>query len=117
MATRSYELRDVSGLHSSPGLVSDHVCAQVIKVFVSTADLKFGPITMIRRPGRPTKKIPWTAFQLSDDDWEKVRLCGEILEVCRALTDIRLSPANCSCRMLTESSNYARARASRHFIR
>ncbi|RDX49213.1 hypothetical protein OH76DRAFT_1303074, partial [Lentinus brumalis] len=51
-----------------------------IKVFVSTADLRFGPITMIRRRGQPIKKIPWTAFQLSDADWEKVRLCGDILE-------------------------------------
>ncbi|RDX47041.1 hypothetical protein OH76DRAFT_1355096, partial [Lentinus brumalis] len=50
-----------------------------IKVFVSTADLKFGPITTIRRPGQPIKKIPWTAFQLSNADWERVRLCADIL--------------------------------------
>ncbi|RDX49552.1 hypothetical protein OH76DRAFT_1350567, partial [Lentinus brumalis] len=47
--------------------------------FINTADLKFGPITVIRRPGQPIKKIPWTAFQLSEADWERVRLCCDIL--------------------------------------
>lgn len=55
--------------------------SQTINVFISTADLKFGPITIICRPGQPTKKIPWTAFQLSNADWERVRLCADILAV------------------------------------
>lgn len=64
-----------------PVFVCTYFVTQPIKVFVSTADLRFGPITTIRRRGQPIKKIPWTAFQLSDADWEKVRLCGDILEV------------------------------------
>ncbi|EJF60759.1 hypothetical protein DICSQDRAFT_170902 [Dichomitus squalens LYAD-421 SS1] len=51
-----------------------------MKAFVAVADLRFGPITTIRRKGAPPKKIPWSAFMLSDDDWERVNLCGKILE-------------------------------------
>ncbi|KAI0716947.1 hypothetical protein C8Q76DRAFT_567735, partial [Earliella scabrosa] len=47
--------------------------------FLSTADLKFGPITQIRRPGQRTKKIPWTAFQFSSENWKRVKLCADIL--------------------------------------
>ena len=55
-----------------------------IKIFLTMADEKFGPITTIRRDGKITAKIPWSAFQLSDKDWERARLCATILTV-RAL--------------------------------
>ncbi|TFK88464.1 hypothetical protein K466DRAFT_454038, partial [Polyporus arcularius HHB13444] len=47
--------------------------------FIMVADVKFGPITRIRRKGEPTKNIPWSAFQLSEDDWKRVKLCADIL--------------------------------------
>ncbi|KAG1719713.1 hypothetical protein EDB19DRAFT_1647826, partial [Suillus lakei] len=45
---------------------------QAINLFVSSADELFGPITSIRRHGRVTKHIPWTAFALKTLDWERV---------------------------------------------
>ncbi|RPD68498.1 hypothetical protein L226DRAFT_437042, partial [Lentinus tigrinus ALCF2SS1-7] len=47
--------------------------------FIGMADLKFGPITKLRCKGEPTKNIRWTAFQLTDADWAKIKLCTEIL--------------------------------------
>ncbi|KAI1795273.1 ribonuclease H-like domain-containing protein, partial [Ganoderma leucocontextum] len=48
--------------------------------FVATADAKFGPITTIRKNGKVTKKIPWSVFRLEKEDWDRVKLCVEILE-------------------------------------
>ena len=45
---------------------------KAIILFIQTADLLYGPITTIRQNGRITKKIPWTAFTLTDSDWERV---------------------------------------------
>ncbi|KAI0746445.1 hypothetical protein C8Q80DRAFT_1105031, partial [Daedaleopsis nitida] len=47
--------------------------------FVRTADLTFGPITTLRGGPGGTKKIPWTAFQMSPNDWVRVQLCSKIL--------------------------------------
>lgn len=55
---------------------------QPITSFVATADAKFGPITTIRKNGKIIKKIPWSAFRLEKEDWDRVKLCVEILEVC-----------------------------------
>src|SRR6266478_2639171 len=41
----------------------------------------FGPITTVRSGGQIAKKIPWRAFQLSDEDWERVKDVMEILLV------------------------------------
>ena len=30
---------------------------------------------------RPAIDIPWTAFQIPDADWERARLCADILGV------------------------------------
>ena len=30
---------------------------------------------------RPAVDIPWTAFQIPDADWERARLCADILSV------------------------------------
>nr|VWO96606.1 C2H2-type domain-containing protein [Ganoderma boninense] len=51
-----------------------------ITSFTATADAKFGPITTIRKNGKVTKKIPWSAFRLEKEDWDRVGLCVEILE-------------------------------------
>ncbi|KAI0713358.1 hypothetical protein C8Q76DRAFT_581011, partial [Earliella scabrosa] len=47
--------------------------------FVSTADLKFGPITRIRRTGQRTKNIPWAAFQMPAEGWKRIKACADIL--------------------------------------
>ncbi|KAI0743012.1 hypothetical protein C8Q80DRAFT_1108172, partial [Daedaleopsis nitida] len=47
--------------------------------FVRTVDLTFGPITTLRGGPGGTKKIPWTAFQMSPNDWVQVQLCSKIL--------------------------------------
>ncbi|RPD78605.1 hypothetical protein L226DRAFT_457374 [Lentinus tigrinus ALCF2SS1-7] len=53
---------------------------QAINQFVSTADLKFGPITRLKgQNGVRAKHIRWTAFQLDKSDWDKVKLCADIL--------------------------------------
>ena len=39
---------------------------------------------MIRKNGKITKKIPWSAFHLEKEDWDRVKLCVEILKVCHA---------------------------------
>jgi hypothetical protein len=36
----------------------------------------FGLITTVRTGGQITKKIPWSAFQLSDKDWGEVKKCN-----------------------------------------
>ncbi|KAF8868815.1 hypothetical protein BD779DRAFT_1459077, partial [Infundibulicybe gibba] len=51
--------------------------------FISTADDIFGPITTIRRGGRTTRHIPWTAFRLDETDWDQVRDTMEILKASR----------------------------------
>ncbi|TFK64505.1 hypothetical protein BDN72DRAFT_774502, partial [Pluteus cervinus] len=48
--------------------------------FLGSADELFGPITTVRQDGRIIKKIPWTAFQLNDEDWERVKDVVEILQ-------------------------------------
>ena len=50
-------------------------------MFIVNADDMYGPITQIRQAGKATKKIPWSAFHLTSLDWERVRLCAEILAV------------------------------------
>lgn len=50
-------------------------------MFVSAADELYGPITTIRRDGRITKNIPWTAFQTEKHDWGRVADVKNILAV------------------------------------
>jgi len=54
---------------------------KAINLFVSSADHRYGPITTIRCEGRIVKHIPWSAFALSEGDWERVKEAGEILDV------------------------------------
>jgi hypothetical protein len=56
-------------------------CCQAINLFISSADQLYGPITTLRRDGRVFKKIPWTAFTLSDSDWARVLDAKAILAV------------------------------------
>jgi hypothetical protein len=52
-----------------------------INLFIASADELFGPITTVRANGRIMKKIPWTAFHLTDDDWQRVKDVKDILVV------------------------------------
>ncbi|KAF8075323.1 hypothetical protein FPV67DRAFT_1408806 [Lyophyllum atratum] len=52
---------------------------QAIDLFVSTADTLYGPITVVRCEGRISKKISWSAFTLTDDDWARVAEARDIL--------------------------------------
>ncbi|KAF9230993.1 hypothetical protein BU15DRAFT_82948 [Melanogaster broomeanus] len=54
MLERSYQLR------------------QPVNLFISSANELFGPVTSHRRPGQPTKHLPWTAFTMTPSDWERV---------------------------------------------
>jgi hypothetical protein len=62
---------------------------QAIKIFVATANAIYGPITTIRRDGRVSKHIPWTAFQAEKQDWKCVADTKKILAVSR--TQFRVS--------------------------
>ncbi|KAF8874802.1 hypothetical protein BD779DRAFT_1420492, partial [Infundibulicybe gibba] len=48
--------------------------------FIATADKLHGPITTIRRNGRIVRRIPWSAFKLSNADWGRVLDARNILE-------------------------------------
>jgi len=54
---------------------------KAINLFISSADHCYGPITTIQREGRILKHIPWSAFALSEGDWERVKEAREILDV------------------------------------
>ncbi len=54
---------------------------QPMTSFTATADARFDAITTIRKNGKIVKKIPWSAFRLEKEDWDRVKLCIEILEV------------------------------------
>jgi hypothetical protein len=54
---------------------------QAINLFLSLADQLYGPITTIRQNNHLVKKIPWSVFRLSDDDWQLVYDTKSILVV------------------------------------
>jgi len=54
---------------------------KAINIFVSSADHQYGPITTIRCEGRIIKHILWSAFTLSEGDWERVKEAGQILDM------------------------------------
>jgi len=54
---------------------------KAINIFVSSADHQYGPITTIRCEGQIIKHILWSAFALSEGDWERVKEAGEILDM------------------------------------
>ena len=54
---------------------------QPIDLFLQSADSLYGPITTICRNGHVEKKIPWSAFSLTERDWERVADARDILKV------------------------------------
>lgn len=61
--------------------------------FIKNADERFGPITIIRKEGKIVKKIPWTAFDLTTDDWNRIEACAEILEDANNIQQLFSTPA------------------------
>lgn len=54
---------------------------QPIGFFVTSADEMYGPITTLRRNNRLVKHIPWSAFKMADNDWNRVVDARDILGV------------------------------------
>jgi hypothetical protein len=67
---------------------------QAINLFISSADQLYGPITTLRRDGCTLKKLPWTAFSLSDSDWTRVLDAKLILAVSKYLPATMLYDAS-----------------------
>jgi hypothetical protein len=63
-------------------LVNKFITVKPINLFLASADTLFGLITTVRANGQVMKKIPWSAFYLSDEDWQCVRDVKDILVVC-----------------------------------
>jgi hypothetical protein len=57
-----------------------HRVQQAIRLFIAAANVLFGPITVLRCDGRVFKKIPWSAFRISEMDWVRVLNAKSILE-------------------------------------
>jgi hypothetical protein len=89
MLDRSNTLRQVSDIQYLPYEAMLTRRAQPINLFLQSADALYGPITTIRRNGRIEKKIPWSAFILTDSDWERVRDARDILKVISLDTTIK----------------------------
>ena len=49
-------------------------------MFIQSAYTLYGPITTIRRNGHIKKKIPWSAFALTEGDWGRVADVRDILK-------------------------------------
>lgn len=75
---------------------------QPVKLFISSADELFGPITTLRKNGRIVKKIPWSAFNLNDEDWGRIDLLIDILSVSE-FTNFANDILTLYCRILITS--------------
>jgi hypothetical protein len=80
MLERSHMLRQVSIDLDSIAFGTDMWHSQAINLFLQSADTLYGPITIIRRNGRIEKKIPWSAFALTEQDWDRVADARDILK-------------------------------------
>ena len=73
-------------IQDSSGMLMSYICSflclkdyQAIILFIASADHRYGPITTIWCDGQVMKHLLWSAFTLSQIDWEWV------LEVCEIL--------------------------------
>lgn len=104
MLERSYHLRQVSHASHFQRYLLRSTFLKSINLFLASADGLFGPITTVRMNGRITKKIPWSAFQLSDEDWERVKDVKDILVVCHLLSLRRMAVPTRHARILRKYS-------------
>ena len=74
-------------LHSQTS-VTNMQCVQP----VDSADSLFGPITTICCNGYIEKKIPWSAFTLTESDWKQVADVRDILECVRRIFEWEILP-------------------------
>lgn len=84
---------------------------QPINLFISTADQRYGPITTIRRDGRILKHIPWTAFTITKNDWDRVKEVSEILAVSLNYIDFTIAKTDIDYRIPIVFSNTSRQRS------
>jgi len=66
-------------LHSQTCTKVLHI--QPINLFLQSANSLYGPIMTICCNGHIKKKIPWSAFSLTERDWEWVANVRDILKV------------------------------------
>lgn len=85
---------------------------QPINLFLQSADTLYGPITTIRRNGRIEKKIPWSVFALTDQDWERVADARDILKVNPCPFYRSETTDKCNDRIQTTSKSYSRPNSS-----
>jgi hypothetical protein len=52
-----------------------------VNLFIASADELYRPITILHCDGQIIKKIPWSAFKISNLDWARVLTAKSILEV------------------------------------
>ena len=48
---------------------------------MTSADQMYGPITTLQRDNHLVKHIPWTAFKMTDLDWDRIVDAWDILAV------------------------------------
>ena len=89
-----------------------------IGLFLSSADEIFGPIATLQRENCIVKHLPWSAFKLADNDWQRVVDVRDILGVCEIPCLFIWNKANAYIyvyRILIKSSNTFLRKNSQHF--
>jgi hypothetical protein len=81
MLDQSYKLRQVGSILSLFTFYFLIWSYQPIALFVTSADEMYGPITTLRHNNRLVKHIPWSAFKMTDNDWNRVVDARDILAV------------------------------------
>jgi len=97
MLDRSYKLQKVLLFHISSFLLLADSSHESINLFITTADQWYGPITTIHSHGHILKHIPWTAFTITGNDWERVKEVSEILAVRFTHLDCTITKTDMKC--------------------
>ena len=56
-------------------------CLQPINLFLRSGDALYGPIMTVWRKGRIVKRIPWAAFDMTGEHWQRVLDARDLLKV------------------------------------
>jgi hypothetical protein len=86
--------------------------SQAINLFLQSADTLYGPMTTIRRNGQIEKKIPWSAFTLTEKDWDQVADARDILRDSNDIQELfhlnsSLRCGSCSLRLRSVTNRYS----------